>query len=78
MHPGGRRDPTAAPGTARSSENGAFLSNVIGNGFGHAGAGERVVERPDAGLVSRTSDPHGGAFAVLMKNWPFTNSLFMP
>ena len=59
-------------------ENGALASNVIGNGFVTPVPANGSSNVPMPGRVRRTSEPHGGALAVLMKNWPLTNSLFMP
>src|SRR5688500_14259261 len=59
-------------------ENGALASNVIGNGLTTPVAAKTSLNGPMFGRVSRTSEPHGGALAALMKNWPLTNSLFSP
>src|SRR5688572_17051580 len=59
-------------------ENGALASNSIGNGLGTLVPAKTSLNGPMSGRVRRTSEPHGGAFAALMKNCPLTNSLFIP
>src|SRR5918996_1108984 len=59
-------------------ENGALASNVTGNGLVTPLPAKTFSNGPIAGRVRRTSDPHGGALAALMKNCPLTNSPFMP
>src|SRR5262245_46650283 len=56
-------------------ENGAFASNVTGNGLTTLAVPYGLSN--DVPL-SRTSEPHGGATDVLRWNWPLTNSNDLP
>src|SRR6266540_3767779 len=58
-------------------ENGAFASNVTGNGLATPVPPNTSSNGPMSGRVRRSSEPHGGALAALMKNCPLTNSPFI-
>jgi hypothetical protein len=51
---------------------------VIGNGLLTPVPANGFSNVPMPGRVRRISEPQGGAFAVLMKNCPLTNSPFIP